>query len=83
MQQTKINNNNSAAALLLKEINNLKEKIEGLEYRNVMVTPYEMIPNAPNSIVRISSQPDALIVEYADWTRQFIPICITQCMRHW
>ena len=79
---------NSAAKALLQEINDLKTRFEAFIAerdfeRTVTVTPYEMIPDAPNSIVRINSQPDALIVEYADWTRQFIPICITQCMRHW
>ena len=39
---------------------------------------YSNIRNTPNSITNISSQPDALLVDYADWQRSFIPLCITR-----
>lgn len=39
---------------------------------------YSNIRNMPNSITNISSQPDALLVDYADWQRSFIPLCITR-----
>lgn len=79
----KAKESNSAAKVLLQEINDLKTRFEAFIAerdfeRRVTVTPYEMIPNAPNCVVRISSQPDALLVEYADWSRTFIPLYISR-----
>jgi len=38
---------------------------------------YNHIVNAPNSVINISTQPDALIVDYSNWQRSFVPLCIT------
>ena len=107
-----MNNNSSAVSMLLKEINELKDKVEVLEkyiwihnamenitavtdewhtvplvtydrtsyitsggYNNYIT--YDNIINAPNAITNISTQPDALIVDYSNWQRSFVPLCIT------
>ena len=54
-----------AVEILLDKINSMQEEIEFLKC-HVQIYNYDMIRNAPNSIVRINSQPDALIVEYHD-----------------
>ena len=71
----------SAVEILLDKINSMQEEIEFLKC-HVQIYDYDMIHNAPNPIVRIRTQPDALIVEYHNWHTQFIPIAITQCMRN-
>jgi hypothetical protein len=38
---------------------------------------YNHIVNAPNSVTNISAQPDTLIVDYSNWQRSFVPLCIT------
>ena len=115
-----MNNNSNAVSILLKEINELKDKVKELEeyvwIHNATetitagaITPgtitaetvewytiplvnydrmsyitsghnyidYSNIVNAPNAITNISSQPDALIVDYSNWQRSFVPLCIT------
>ena len=72
---------NSAVEMLLDKINMLEEDVKFLKSYHTIL-PYEMIPNAPNPITRINSQSDALIVEYHSWRREFIPIAVTQCMKH-
>ena len=71
----------SAVEILLDKINSMQQEIEFLKC-HVQIYDYNMVRNAPNPIVRIGSQPDALMVEYHDWRRDFIPISVTQCMRN-
>jgi len=77
----KVPKEKSAVEILLDKINSMQEEIEFLKY-HVQIYDYNMIRNAPNPIVRINSQPDALLIEYNDWRTQFIPIAVTQCMRN-
>lgn len=71
----------SAVEILLDKINMLEEDIKFLKWYHTIL-PYDMILNAPNPITRINSQQDGLIVEYHNWRREFIPIVVTQCMKH-
>ena len=43
-----------------------------------IVLDYSAIRNAPNAVTHIQSAPDALIVDFVDWQRQFIPLCISR-----
>jgi hypothetical protein len=110
-----MNNNSSAVSILLKEINELKDRVRELEnyvwihnavsntaetitaetvewytiplvnydrrsyittgYNNYI--DYSNIVNMPNMVTNISAQPDALIVDYSNWQRSFVPLCIT------
>lgn len=103
-------NNSSAVSILLKEINELKDKVRELEkyiwmhntvesitseivewpvplgsysWPSYIPTRYDTyidynhIVNAPNAVTNISTQPNALIVEYSNWQRSFVPLCIT------
>ena len=71
----------SAVEILLNKINMLEEDIKFLKWYHT-ISSYDMILNAPDPIVRINTQPDAIIVEYHSWRREFIPLCITQCMKY-
>lgn len=77
----KVPKEKTAVELLLDKINSMQEEIEFLKC-HVQIYDYNMVRNAPNPIVRINSQQDALLIEYNDWRRDFIPIAVTQCMRH-
>ena len=45
---------------------------------DAIVLDYSAIRNAPNAITHIQSASDALIVDFADWQRQFIPLHISR-----
>lgn len=79
--KVKVPKEKSAVEILLDKINSMQEEIEFLKC-HVQIYDYNMVRNAPNPIVRVMSQPDALMVEYHDWHTQFIPITVTQCMRN-
>lgn len=46
--------------------------------RDNIVLDYSAIRNAPNAVTHIQSASDALIVDFADWQRQFIPLHISR-----
>lgn len=71
----------SAVEILLDKINMLEEDIKFLKSYHT-ISSYDMILNAPDPIVRINTQQDAIIVEYNSWRREFIPLYITQCMKY-
>lgn len=47
-------------------------------FQDAIVLDYSAIRNAPNAVTHIQSAPDALIVDFVDWQRQFIPLCISR-----
>ena len=79
--KSKVPKEKTAVELLLDKINSMQEEIDFLKC-HVQIYDYNMLRNVPNPIVRINSQPDGLLIEYHDWRRDFIPIAVTQCMRH-